>query len=86
MSQYTLDQLAHFNRCLFPDDFARDMQQIGQMDPDQAFLLKMDLRARVHRGQNLNVLDLYQDYAIPDPTFRDCLERVLLDFFKKDGG
>jgi hypothetical protein len=82
--KYTLDQLAWFNRCLFPDDFAQDMHKVGGMNGDLAFALQLNLRSKIKRtGQSLNVLDIYQDYALPDSEFQQGLENVLVGFFKK---
>lgn len=82
MNKYTLGQLAHFNRCLFPGDFAEDMQKIGGLSADEALMLQMDMASKARSGKSLNVIDLYQD-NINNDAFHDALERVLQNFFQK---
>jgi hypothetical protein len=84
MKSYTLDQLAWFNRCLFPDDFAGELRDIGGMDADEASFLKLIFRSHVKAaGKGLNILDIYQEFAINNTETQLCIARVLEDFFKK---
>lgn len=80
MNKYSLEQLALFDLCLFCDDFVKSMETVGGYDSEEAFALRMDLRCKVHRGEPLNVVNLYHTYR-NSSAFVEALERVLQDFF-----
>lgn len=74
---YTLDQLHHVNMLLFPDDFADCLANVGGLDPDVCDYLKAEWRTQVKHGRPLELLYIYQNYALNDDTFAEALERVI---------
>lgn len=84
MKQYTLAQLALFDRCMFPDDFAAKLRDVGGMASDHATIIKLSLRTRVKHGLPLGVVWFYQTYVVgssEEDAMADYLDKVLTDFF-----
>lgn len=82
MNKYTLDQLAWFDRCLFPNDFAEKLHKVGGMDYDEAKWMKLSLRGMVKNNKKLTIVGIYQEWAVNCPEMQRCLQLVLEDFFK----
>lgn len=74
---YTLDQLAWFNRCLFPDNLYRDILSVGG-----CMSMARDARNFVIRNPKAGILGLYQEY-ITDEEFIDVLEKLVYNFMNK---
>ena len=80
---FTLEQLAHFDRCLFPDDIAEEIGQVAGYSDTEILLLKMDLRRKTNRGATpLGVVSMFQE-RINDKQFCDALSQVLTAFCNK---
>lgn len=75
---YTLDQLAWYNRCLFPDNLYRDILEVGG---DEG--MAMDARNYVKRNPKAGILGLYQEY-ITDKEFIDVLEKLVYNFINSE--
>lgn len=81
MKAYTFEQLAWFNRCLYPDDFADDLHKIGGMDANDAGLLKLSFRMHVKStGKGLDIVGIYQEYAINDKEMQKSI-CLVIDYF-----
>lgn len=72
---FTLEQLAHFDRCLFPDEIAEKIGQVAGYSDCGISVLKMELRQKAPLG----VVKMFQD-RIDDKQFCDALKQVLTDF------
>jgi len=82
---FTLEQLSHFNRCMFPDDFEKDLISKG-IDPAEAFFIKRwIIKCNQYNSQNNNppigILQVYQEYG--NILVKDAIERILIDFVNK---
>ena len=75
---FTLDQLALFDRCLFPDDLARDFFRIGGYNEEQT---RFEFRS-IRNKRGLSAVGLYQEY-IQDEHFTSTLNAILCEFFAK---
>lgn len=79
---YTLDQLAHFDRCLLPKDFENQLIEAG-MNAFNAYTIAQSNQAR--KG----IVSVYQVYVLgcKDSDVREqtkeIIERVLANFFAK---
>lgn len=71
---YTLDELALFNRCFFPQDAYDWMKAAGANDAD-AFVAMMYVKRHPQAG----VLGLYQEY-ITDENFTKCINTMVNKF------
>lgn len=79
--QFTFEQLAHFDRCLFPDDIAEDIGEVAGYEYIEVLLLKLEFRQKAKKG-SLNVIGLYQD-RIHDDRFCNALIKVVQAFCNK---
>jgi len=79
---YTLSQLAHFDRCLFPIDFEEQLIEAG-MDGIDAYVIARS--PQVHKG----IVAVYQEYvlgcvnATDRAFFQSVFDKVLANFFAK---
>jgi hypothetical protein len=78
---FSLDQLAHFDRCLFPDDLADEIAKAGNYSKNEVLVLKMNLQSMA-RNKKLGVVAVYQEF-ITDERFCTALEKVLVEFCTK---
>ena len=76
---YTIPQLAHFNRCLFLDEFVSEISELCQYDHVQKLLLEMELE----QLPVLDVLSIYQ-LKIEDELFCRNLSALVNEFFKRN--
>lgn len=76
--KYTLEQLAHFDRCLFPKDFKEDLIEAG-LSEGKAELVEDALRwSKNTKG----IVQIYQDWHnIPEVV--DAIKIVLNKFVEK---
>lgn len=81
MGRFNLEQLAHFDRCLFPDDLAEDIGRLGGYTPDEILLMKLDFRQWIKKTP-LSVVGLFQE-NIQNERFCKALEALLLEFCEK---
>lgn len=77
---FTLEQLALFDRCLFPDDISEEIGKAAGYDEAEILALKMELRQQVKDRRPLGVVGLFQD-RIKDERFCTALIKVLVSFF-----
>jgi hypothetical protein len=75
--KFTLEQLAHFDRCLFPDDFAEEIGKAAGYNDNEILFLKLSLR-----GRKLSVINIYQEWILDDQLCK-ALNSVLEDFCRK---
>ena len=75
---FSLEQLAHFDSCLFPDDIAEEIGKVANYNLTQIVLLKIELRTKAP----LNVVGMFQD-RIGDERFCNALKEVLTNFCKR---
>lgn len=73
--RYTLDQLAWFNRCLFPADLKAGLIKHGLESWDASYVVQHYVA-----NTRIGVLGLYQEY-ITDPKVTQALDRMVADFF-----
>jgi nicotinamide riboside kinase len=74
---FTLEQLAHFNRTLFPSDFERDLIQEG-IEDDDAFIYARYIKYNRECG----ILGLYQEF-ITDTELHGAINRIITKFVSK---
>lgn len=78
---YTLAQLAHFDRCLFPDDLSVKLLDEGvheyTVDGVERFI-KNERR----KGNNVGIIRLYQEF-ITDEELTKALDAVVCAFVTK---
>lgn len=74
---YTLAQIAHFNRCLFPYDLIKGLTANG-LSPMQA----SDIAQIYIDNPRMGIVGIYQEYILyKDVT--DALEKMLQSFFSR---
>lgn len=75
---FTLEQLAHFDRCLFPDNIAEEIGKVAGYSDIEVIVLRMGLKQKMPLG----VVAMFQD-RIDDKRFCDALNKVLTAFCAK---
>ena len=75
--KFTLAQLAHFNRCLFPDDFRKDLERIGT---DYETVLQLYWHVQRHRSAG--VVGIYQTF-IRDKKCKKAILTLLTEHVAK---
>lgn len=72
-TEFTLEELAHFDRCLFPEDLERGLREAGLPEHDIPYFVTM---FRAKDGTARHFMSLYQEY-ISDPAFIAALTRMV---------
>ncbi len=85
---YTLEQLALFDRCLFPGDFRDDLVDAG-LDESTAFAVSrfiIDRRRIIYAATkstgSVGIIEIYQEF-ITCKEIIDAIEKVVYDFCNK---
>lgn len=73
--QFTLEELAHFNRCLFPATLEKLLVENG-VDQGTAFMIQSWYKKNVHVG----ILGVYQEWAINDPELQQSINAMISSF------
>lgn len=73
---YSLDFLCWVNRCLFRDDFMRELQDLG---------VRFSLAFALSSSEKLDVLSIYQEY-INDDDAKQAIETYLQSKLKQYKG
>lgn len=69
---FTLEELAHFERCLFREDWERGLREAGfPEDEIQYFVSHLKRRD----GKMRHFMEMYQEY-ISDPAFTAAITRM----------
>lgn len=82
---YTLKQLAHFNRCLYPGNFRDDLTTAGldYVTADEVAQFIINKRRKVYSATGdtflVGITDVYQEY-INSQEIIDAIEQVVYDF------
>ncbi|MEJ6003704.1 hypothetical protein [Paucibacter soli] len=76
--KFSLEELAHFNRCLFPGDFERDLIQAGATAGAASALADW-----VRRNPQAGIVGVYQEFAIGDNDLQIIINRMLSSFIQK---
>lgn len=76
--RFTLEELAHFDRCLYPDSLIEDLSNLDIFSDPQLFLYKTIFREKVP----LHIIQLYQDFIHNEKMLR-ALEIIVHSFVKK---
>lgn len=85
---YTLDQLAHFDRCLFPGDFRDELVSAGMQYGDALLIMWWIMQQR-DLGRPVGIVNVYQEYVCTcvdagvEEHTRQVLNKVLSNFFAK---
>ena len=82
MDRYTLDEIAHFDRCLFPDDFQDSLIEEGA-DKYLALTISRWILHKRMGGSRIGVMDVYQEWAINDKDLGSAINRVIQKFIAK---
>lgn len=75
---YTLDQLAYVNRCLTPDDLARDLRVYTGWNDTEVVSWRIAFRCLAKQGK-LNIVQIYQEF-IDDEEFTSALDDYVHGF------
>lgn len=78
---YTLKQLAHFDRCLFPDDFEKELIEEG-VDANDAYFVSSAMKSYTRGGGRNTIVGLYQMF-IDDEQLTSAFDRILVKFVEK---
>jgi hypothetical protein len=79
MNKYSLDQIIHFDNCLFPDDLTEDFKKIGLFNDTEIDFYKNLFRILALEDK-LTVKYLYQ---INDNRVKTTIETLLNEFVVK---
>ena len=83
IGQYTLEQLAHFDRCLFPQSLAEDIARFDGIDKtDLEYFISHFRWIAKHEHGGLSAVSLYQRY-INEKRFCEALDAVVSEFCQK---
>jgi hypothetical protein len=75
---YTLEQLAHFDRCLFPDDFKKQLEKAGMPEHDALMVVQYMQRKR-DSDLPVGIIHLYQEF-IMDEDLTKVFDAVVSEF------
>jgi hypothetical protein len=75
---FTLDQLAHFDRCLFPDTLLDGLVKHG-VDADEAHSIVSMVNRKRRNGGKFGTIDIYQEY-IQHPAITGALSAMVAEF------
>ena len=78
---YSLDQLAWFDRCLFPEDFKNSLIEVGASEHD-AYAVFLFICNERRKGNKVGIIGLYQEF-ITDTELCSKFETVVANFFEK---
>lgn len=78
MHGFTMEQFAHFDRCLYPGDFRHDCVEAGMSDAD-AFGLASFIISKRRAGGSCGIIDIYREYA-QNKDIIVVLEKLMYDF------
>lgn len=81
MNTYTLSQLAHFDRCLYPGDFRHDLESAGLSEFLAQEIAYFIIGENRKGGPHCGIVRLYQEY-IDNKEIIAAFEKVLYDFVK----
>jgi len=62
--QFTIDQIAHFDRTLFPGDFEKDLMRHGVPEFSARFYGNY-----IARNRQAGIVGFYQEFVIHDPSW-----------------
>lgn len=79
MKRYSLEELAHFDRCLFPYDFRRDLISEG-INGDKAEIISNFIK---DKGTLCGIIHIYQVHARRDEELLNAIENILERFVEK---
>jgi len=79
MKKYSIDQIIHFDNCLFPDDLIKDFEKIGLFNDTEIDFYKNLFRILALEDK-LTVKYLYQ---INDNRVKTTIETLLNEFVVK---
>ncbi len=80
--KFTLEQIAHFDRCLFPEDFSIELENCGLSPLDNKCVIMVLIRNRMN-GSKFGIIQLFQEF-INDKTVTDVLELVIQKFVEEN--
>lgn len=78
---YTLEQLAHFDRCLYPGDFKDDLIRVG-VDVLDASAVMYFMKRKIREGISVGIVQIYQEY-ISDKELTNAFDKVVSEFVSK---
>lgn len=78
---YTLEQLAHFDRCLYPGDFKDDLIRVG-VDVLDASAVMYFMKRKSREGISVGIVQIYQEY-ISDKELTNAFDKVVSEFVSK---
>lgn len=78
MYRFTLEEIAHFDRCLYPGNFRDDCVEAGMCDID-AFGVASFIISKRRAGGSCGIIDVYQEY-INNKEIIAVLEKLMYDF------
>lgn len=70
--QFSISQIAHFNRCLFPGDFERDLIRHGVSASDA-----LAYSTWLGRNRTAGIVGFYQEFAIDDPALASVVDALI---------
>jgi hypothetical protein len=85
---YTLDQLAHFDHCLFPGSFRDDLVAAGMDYYDADTIMHWIMHQR-DLGRSVGIVQVYQEFICTmvdkeeAELYNTIFEKVLANFFAK---
>lgn len=79
--KYSLSELAHFDRCLFPGNFRDDLVEAGVNELDANMVMFFIINKR-REGNNVGIIQVYQEF-ISIPELTNIFDKVVNDFVNK---
>lgn len=74
---FTLEQIAWFDRCLFPDDFKQDLIKVGCPEIDATVI-----SSYLKRNPSSSIVNIYQEF-ITDKDYTNYINQVLHNFITR---
>ncbi|QDJ96267.1 hypothetical protein Xoosp13_80 [Xanthomonas phage Xoo-sp13] len=78
---YTLEQLALFDRCLFPGDFQTQLMNVG-MSGFQAAVISGFIESNRRKGNMVGIIQVYQEF-IDSEEITKAIDAVVSEFVNK---
>lgn len=79
--KYTLDEIAHFDRCLFPGNFRDDLIEAGMNELDANMIMFSIINKR-RAGNDVGIIQVYQEF-ISTPELTNIFDKVVNNFVNK---
>lgn len=75
---YSLEQLAHFDRCLFPDNFRDDLLRQGINHSDAMMVINFIKSAR-HKNDHVGIVRVFQEFITIDELTK-AFDSIVAEF------